>query len=120
MVFAGNSYSSRSHVEAESEPFVSVSRYVMKLSPRSCHFTLRYRTGLGGHGASNQPVRLVSNSFLPARYLESLEEVVDDNIVDNTGYSLSRDLVDSFSGYSSLLSWNHEDVSELLAIIHGY
>lgn len=86
---------------------------------------MRYRTGLGGHGvdihgASNQPLRLVSNSFLPAKYLESLEEVVDDNVVDNTGYSLSRDLVDSFSGYSSLLSWNHEDVSELLAIIYAY
>ena len=86
---------------------------------------MRYRTGLGGYGvdiygASNQPVRLVSNSFLPAKYLESLEEVVDDNIVDNTGYSLSRDLVDGFSGYSSLLSWNNEDVSELLVIINVY
>ena len=81
-----------------------------------------YRTGLRGLGidipeVSNQPTKLVSNSFLPTKYLESLEEVVDDeNVFDNAGYSLSRDLVDSFSGYSSLLSWNHEDVSELFIL----
>ena len=84
------------------------------------HFTLSYRTGLRGHGVdihaiSNQPTRLVSNSFLPTKYLESLDEVTDDNVVDFTDCSQSRDLVDSFSGYSSLLSWNHEDVSEFFS-----
>ena len=84
--------------------------------------------GVDIHAAPSQPTRLVSNSFLPAKYLECLDEVVDtndevvdtnDNVVDDdpTSYSLSRDLVDSFSGYSSLLSWNNEDVSELLTII---
>ena len=66
---------------------------------------------------SNQPAKLVSTSFLPTKYLESLEEVVDDdNVFDNAEYSLSRDLVDSFSGYSSLLSWNHEDVCKLFIL----
>lgn len=68
--------------------------------------------GVDIHATSNQPARLASNSFLPTKYLASLDEVAGtDSVVDPTSYPLSRDLVDSFSGYSSLLSWNHEDVS---------
>ena len=51
---------------------------------------------------------------MQAKYLSSLEEAVgpdmESNFAPSTNYSVMRDPVDSFSGYSSLLSWNNEDV----------
>ncbi|XP_065889827.1 protein FAM149A-like isoform X2 [Dysidea avara] len=72
------------------------------------------------HSVNEQtPARLAANSFMQAKYLSSLEEAVgpdmDSAFAPSASYSITRDPVDSFSGYSSLLSWNNEDEFELEA-----
>ena len=58
---------------------------------------------------------------MQAKYLSSLEEAVgpdmDSAFAPSASYSITRDPVDSFSGYSSLLSWNNEDVCDVFTLL---
>jgi len=58
---------------------------------------------------------------MEAKYLSSLEEAVgpdvDSSFAPSASYSVMRDPVDTFSGYSSLLSWNNEDVCVVVTML---